>query len=478
MPFKPFSTPNNRLNIPRTVLIGFGFFAGALLWALYNSFVPLLLKKFITSSAIVGAIMTIDNLFGVVFQPLFGAMSDRTKTRFGRRMPFILIGAPICGVLFALIPFTQNIFLMMLFIITFNFTMSAWRAPMIALMPDLTPPHLRSRANGVINLMGGIAAIIAFLGGGRLADVAGVEYAFLMGSVIMLISVGILFAGIKENKLLREMHFNVASSDNAASDNTTTSATITEHNLTEKSAAPAKAAIQVQTETTRKSKLATLNDVTNNLMSGLAAFHNLSGAQKTSLLFMLLAIFFWFCGYNAFETFYTSFAVTELNLSKGQATLLLAYFSVSFVVFAVPAGYLGEKFGRRKLILIGLIAVLLLFLGMAFSNFMLFLRIGLIFAGAFWACVTINSLPMVVELAKEKEIGTFTGYYYFFSFGASIISPILFGIIRDFTQTYQTIFVYAPVCMILAIICMLRVRHGDAQLQPVNKPGEAGNLSE
>lgn len=404
-----------KLRYGKTMLIGLGFFASSLLWSLYNSFVPLILKDYIASTTVIGAMMTIDNFFGVIFQPLFGALSDKTKTPIGKRMPYIVIAAPICALFFFLIPRMQSLVLMILVIIIFNFGMSVWRSPMIALMPDMTPAPLRSRANGIINLMGGLASIVAFLIGGKIADAFGRRSTFLMGSVVMMLAVALLFFLVKEKQ----------------------------------GSGVAESAV----EKTEKS-------------GGFGAFLRLQRAQRKSLLFLLLAIFFWFCAYNAVETFFTSYGTTHLGLTDGQSTMLLAFFSVAFVIFAVPSGFLAEKLGRKRTILLGLCGLVLVFIPMLWIENILLLRILLIVGGLLWACININSLPMVLDLAQSSELGTFTGYYYFFSFSAAIASPILFGIIRDLTQTFTSLFAYAPVCFGLAFLCMLQVRHGENELKP------------
>ncbi|WFF72904.1 MFS transporter [Proteiniclasticum sp. QWL-01] len=283
-----------KLNVRQTLLIGLGFFASSLLWSLYNSFVPLILQDFIASTATVGLIMTIDNVFGVIFQPYFGARSDKTRTRFGRRMPYILIGAPICAVLFAFIPQMKVLWLLMLVIIIFNFIMSIWRAPMIALMPDLTLDPLRSKANGLINLMrAALPPSSPFWWGTHRPQPAGRGATFLMGSVIMLLAVGLLFVLIKENRL--------------------------------------------------NPRLMTPPDTQEE--SGDQSFFDW-GLPQAVVRFPAQPVlsasgdFFWFCAYNAVETFFTSYATTVLGQSEGQAAMLLAFFSVSFVIFAVPRGSL------------------------------------------------------------------------------------------------------------------------------------------
>lgn len=410
-----------RLDYRKTFLIGFGFFAASLAWSMYNSFVPLMLEKYLTSTALIGTIMTIDNFFGVIFQPLIGQVSDRTHTRFGKRMPYILIGIPICAVVFTLIPLATSLAMMMATIILFNLIMSVWRAPVVALMPDMTPSPLRSKANGVINLMGGVGSIIAFVVGDILFDLAGYSLPFLAGSVVMVFAVVMLFLFVKEpdsRRLARQLgnNENALASDAAA----------------EKAAAkPAEKGIR-----------------------------HLSAGEKRSLISLLLAIFFWFCGFNAVEAFFTLYVKNVFNIVD---TLSLAIFSVSFVAFALPSGILAGRIGRKRMIVIGLVGIMAVFAPMLFIQNLLVMRILLFIGGIFWACININSLPMVVELASPERIGSFTGYYYFFSFSAAIASPILFGVLRDLTQSYSTLFIYSIVAFFLALIALSMVKHGEAK---------------
>lgn len=411
-----------KIRYGRTMLIGLGFFASSLLWSLYNSFVPLILKDYIASTTVIGAIMTIDNFFGVVFQPLFGSLSDKTRTPIGKRMPYIVVAAPICAFFFFLIPQMQTLVSLMLVVIVFNLGMSIWRSPMIALMPDMTPAPLRSRANGIINLMGGLASIVAFLIGGKIADAFGRRSTFIMGSAVMLFAVAALFLFVKENRI---------------------------NKLEASTAAEAQKG------------------------GGLAAFKRLPKTQRKSLLFLLLAIFFWFCAYNAVETFFTSYATTHLGQSDGQSAMLLAFFSIAFVVFAVPSGFLAEHLGRKRTIILGLCGQVLVFLPMIWISNIWLLRGLLILGGLLWACININSLPMVLDLAGANELGTFTGYYYFFSFSAAIASPILFGMVRDISQTFTSLFAYAPLFFGLALISMLQVRHGEHETLEENTIGKS-----
>ncbi len=423
-----------KLNYPKTFLIGFGFFASSLAWSLYNSFVPVLLKeRYLESTALIGFIMTIDNIFGVIFQPLVGQISDRTHTRIGKRMPYILVGIPVCALAFFFIPRTGSLFTMMGVIILFNFVMSIWRSPVVSLMPDLTPSIHRSKANGIINLMGGVGGIIAFLAGGYLANVGGDNAPFLMGSLVMLVAVVILFLFVKEPDSRRLSR-----------------------------ALDARQALAAGSGKPVKEKKVSVQET----------LQALDRPQKRSLVALLLAIFFWFCGYNAVEAFFTLYATEHLLVSKGDAAMMLSLFSIALVVFALPSGILAGRLGRKRMILIGLVGLISVFIPMFFVEHLLVLKLLLFAGGLFWACVNINSLPMVVELASDKHIGSFTGYYYFFSFSAAILSPILFGWIRDLTDRYATLFLYAIVSFALALVAMTLVRHGEAKPQPpVPEPG-------
>lgn len=417
-----------KLNYRRTLLIGLGFFASSLLWSIYNSFVPLILRDFVSSTATVGLIMTIDNVFGVILQPYFGARSDQTRTRFGRRMPYVLFGAPICAALFILIPWMKALWMLMAVVILFNFIMSIWRAPMIALMPDLTPDPLRSQANGLINLMGGLAAITAFLLGGQIAHSYGRGAVFLMGSLVMISAVVILYFTIKENQLNPRL----LAGDQLASDQ-----------LASDQLAASEAGVR------RPFGL------------GLAGFNKLPIAARRSLVFLLLAIFFWFAALNAVETFFTSYATLELNQSEGQAAMLMAAFSLAFVAFALPSGIIADKLGRRRTILMGLLGLILVFVLLYFAKDLWTIRFLLGAGGFFWALVNINALPMVLAMAGDHELGTFIGHYYFFSFSANIASPILYGLLRDVTGNFRSLFIYAPIAVALAFLAILQVTHFD-----------------
>lgn len=365
-------------------------------------------------------------------------------------MPWIMVGIPLSALFFFLIPWAKTLWLMMGFIVCFNLIMSFWRSPVIALMPDITPRPLRSKANGLINLMGGIGSIIAFLAGGYLAKLDGSgRLTFGMGSVIMVAALVCLILFVREP---------VADMWRRAQRESVTK------RLTAKEFSETYLKDQEDAKEIKE-------------MGGVD--RKLTVGEKRSLILLLGAIFFWFCAYNGIETFFTLFATNTLHVDKGTATIMLTSFSLTFVAFALPAGMIASKRGRKKTIVTGLILLLIFLMPMVFINPIMtvfgidvlnpassmikqIVVIALLAcAGIGWACVNINSLPMVVELASHDKIGRFTGYYYFFSFAASIVSPILFGWIRDMTQNYNTLFIYAVICFGLALLCTSFVKHGE-----------------
>ncbi|MCL2056933.1 MAG: MFS transporter [Oscillospiraceae bacterium] len=399
---------DEKLNVKKTVLLSFGFFGSSIVWSVYNAYVPLILDGFVSSAAIIGIIMSIDNLFGVVFQPLFGGISDRTRTRFGRRLPFLFICMPISAVLFVLIPHMGSLWSLMGVVVIFTFVMSIWRTPAVSLMPDLTPGPFQSQANGIVNLMGGVAAVLAFAGGGILFDLGGFPLPFLVSAMLMLGAMAVLALFVREPQY---------------------------------PPLPPK-------EERKKSAV------------------KLDRAEKKSLILILSAIFFWFLGYNAVETFFSLYATAALGVTPGQASIMLSVFALALVAFAIPAGVIGAKIGRRKTILIGLAGVTVIFLPLAFIADPWIARGLMLLGGMFWACVNINSLPMIVRLAGVTKIGTFIGYYYLFSFSSQLITAPLYGIIHDAVGDYRSLFVYACATFAIAMLCLFFVRHGEAEQAP------------
>ena len=430
-----------RLDYKKTFLLGFGFLGVSVLWLLYNSYVPIFLQAgnpefethgavtvgFGLSATLAGFIMTLDNIAAFFIQPLIGVLSDRTRTRIGRRMPYILLGTPVAAVAFVLIPVAVNqippelsgqtaqlggqLAFFMIAIGIMLLAMAAFRTPLIALMPDITPSPLRSKANGVINLMGGVGALLATFGGAALYGIDKIV-PFVVGAIILVLAALIVIFKIKEPKAY------LADSD---------------------------------TEERWWETLKQIGDI--------------PAEERRSLILILVAIFAWFVGYNAIETFFTSYGTFSLGVAESTASLLLGFFSVTFIIFSIPGGMLAERWGRRRTILTGLLALtVLLFLASFLPNLYAIGAI-LFLGGASWALININSLPMIVDLApSDRFLGTYTGLYYISGTSAAILGPILNGWIIDATgKNYNTIFWVAPAFMIVAMGCMWFVTRGEAR---------------
>jgi maltose/moltooligosaccharide transporter len=410
-----------RLNYGKTFLLGFGFFGVSIIWGVYNAFVPLFLaNKFGLAPAFIGFFMTLDNIAALLIQPPVGAWSDRLRTPLGRRMPFILIGAPIGAVAFGLIPIASILPLFVACTSTLLISMAFWRTPVIALMPDITPSKFRSQANGVINFMGGLAGIVAFLGGARLYEL-NPAFPFWLGSALVVVAAALVLIFIREP---------------------------TEYEVSKE----------------RASMWASLKQV-------------FTDSEKSALR-ILLAIFFWFIAYNAVEAFFTLYAYNHLKMTEADGARLLGQMSLLFVLFALPAGFIGGKIGRKATILIGLTLMTLLTAGMYFIpreilsipltklpvlGVVPVIGVILMLAGIAWACVNINSLPMVVDLTTHAKLGIYTSLYYLFSTLAAIAGPNINGWLVQLTgNNYAMVMVIAPIFFLLAFIMMLGVRRGEA----------------
>lgn len=432
-----------KLNYSQILLLGFGFLASSLTWAVYNAQVPLILReRFMLNSTLIGTVMTIDNFFGIIFQPLIGAWSDNTHTRIGRRLPWILFSLPLCAILFTLIPLQTVLWMFMLVVIGFNLMMSLWRSPVVALMADVTPAPLRSQANGMINLLGGVGAITALFFGGYLSDLREDKfYAFLMAAVVMLFVLLILGLFIRDPASLTYREINKISTPNTRAYQWDESA---------------RQDVRVSSDDNLSKMMEN-----NNRLASLTAFRALPAAYKRSLTALLGAVFAWFLGLTAVETFFTLYATHAYHLTGGQASRMLAGFSLTFLICAVPAGLLGQKIGRKKTIFIGLIGLIIVFIPILNQPPQWLLQSLLFFGAAFWACININSLPMVLAFSSDHTTGTFTGYYYVFSFTAAIINPIFYGWLQDLFQTNDLLFLYALVCLGIASVSFYFVQHGE-----------------
>jgi MFS family permease len=448
-----------------TLLIGLGFMTTGISWSMYNTYVPYMLETtwflkeksyfLLPALFVIGFIMTLDNIIAWLIQPWIGARSDNTwHPRWGRRMPYLLIGIPISAIAFVLIPLTwwffpgedfslamSALFPLIVFMVAiniFNVFMASYRSPVVALMPDLIPPEDRTKANGAINLMGGLGSVIAFFGGkfivnfGRslgesqgLGDQYGFTIGFTVTALIMILALIVLRLTIKESQT------------------------------------------PFGQEIREEVKLR-------------AAFSEVFRSKDRSGVYILLAIFLWFTGYQAMETFFSLYGVYTLGFENVEdVAFYLNAFAIPFLLMAVPAGLIAARIGRARTIRIGLVGILLALIPLALlpmrdlaesnqSTALTILVICLVFGGLSWALININSIVIVWEIGGEKR-GAYTGLYYFFSMLAAVAGPPLVGLMLSITngiiggpgREMDFLFLMSVVFLILALLSMFRVKAGE-----------------
>ncbi len=448
-----------KLDNKRTVLVGLAFLSICAFWQMYDNVVPLILSNtFRLNETWTGMIMAADNALALFLLPLFGGLSDKANTKIGRRMPFILGGTAMAAVLINILPrLARNFYLapsdgvQLAFVIVLGLllvAMGTYRSPAVALMPDVTPKPLRSKANAIINLMGAIGGIVYLGVAAVLYSTSRVEASYTLGSfvdqegqtvavvdytvlfavvsAIMILAVAVLFLTIREPKL--------------AALNRAYEEEHPEENLT---------------ETSEDGK------------------ELLPGEVKRSLGFLLVSIALWFIGYNGVTTWFTTYVSRVMGEGLGGASTCLLVGTAGAIVSYIPIGALASRIGRRKTILAGAGLLTACFTvgyfvtvnATAITPFMyvLFALVGLA-----WAAINVNSLPMVVEMCKGSEVGKFTGYYYTFSMIAQVFTPIAVGTLLN-RIGYQTLFPYAALFVGCSVVTMLFVRHGDNKI--VGKKG-------
>ncbi len=429
-----------KLDNKRTILTGLAFLSICAFWQMYNSIVPLILTNtFHLNETYSGAIMAADNVLALFLLPLFGAISDKTHTKIGKRMPFILFGTGLAIILMNLLPLIDNsyvaaptTFKTVSFVVVLGLllvAMGTYRSPAVALMPDITPKPLRSKGNAIINLMGALGGVI-YLGvaavmypNSKVEGLAHVNYQplFMVVSAIMFVAIAVLFLTIKEPKLVAEQQKLEAQHP--------------EWNLAE-------------------------DDGSGN--------ETLPKPVKKSLIFLLSSICLWFVGYNAVETWFTTYVSQVMGQALGGASTCLLIATGGAVISYIPIGVIASKVGRKRTIMAGIILLaacfgLGYFLTTAYSEINVIMFIVFALVGLAWAAINVNSLPMVVEMCRGSDIGKFTGYYYTFSMVAQVVTPIVAGSLMRHIS-YTVLFPYAALFVALSFVTMIFVKHGD------NKP--------
>ena len=430
-----------KLDNKRTVLVGLAFLSICAFWQMYDNIIPLILTNtFHLDETLSGAIMAADNVLALFLLPFFGALSDRTNTKIGRRMPFILGGTACAVVLMNLLPVFDNAYAathergkLALFVVALGLllvAMGTYRSPAVALMPDVTPKPLRSRANAIINLMGAVGGILYLAVAAVLypnSKTAGVEHVnyqplFIVVSVLMALSVLVLYLTTNEPKLA--------------------------------------AAERAYEEAHPEQQLAEEEP---------DGSEELPKPVKRSLLMILLSIALWYIGYNGVTTWWTTYVSHVMGQGLGGASTCLLVATGGAIISYIPVGQLASKIGRKKTIQGGVLLLAACFLAGYFLTthyqtitgvmFVVFALVGLA-----WAAINVNSLPMVVEMCKGSDIGKFTGYYYTFSMAAQVVTPILAGTLLKHIS-YSVLFPYAAFFVACSFVTMCFVRHGDCKVE-------------
>lgn len=413
-----------KLNYKRTFLVGLAFLSICTFWQVYDSIIPLMLKNtFQIGEAATGRVMAIDNMLALVMLPLFGHLSDRTHTRLGKRTPYIICGTAVAVASMLFLPYFDNRVNLLGFALCLGLvllSMATYRSPAVSLMPDVTPKKLRSKGNAVINLMGAVGSVISLALIQFLVPKEGKPNYFPIFAIVAAIMVGavvVLVLTVRENKLVQEME-------------ETGGYESTEEELNE--------------ELSKGKKMP--KDI------------------LKSLIFMLLCVGFFFIGYNAVTTFFSLYMTNYLGTKGGDFAGYLMIATVASVVCYIPSGAIATKFGRKKAIMIGLSVMGLCFLIMSFiKSAGLFMIPFFVIIGFGYACVIVNTFPIIWEMSKGSDIGKYTGYYYTASMAAQIVTPIAAGYFIEQLENYAVLFPYALCAMVISFLMLLNVKHGDSR---------------
>lgn len=426
-----------KLNTKRTVLIGLAFMSVLAFWQFYDQMIPVILENhFGRDTLTTNAIMSIDNILAVFMLPLFGTLSDKTKTRLGKRTPYILFGTVAAVILMFIMAFlteTKNFFGFFICLMLLLITMSIYRSPTVAYMPDVTPKPLRSKGNAIINLVGYIGGIFStiimmFIVTSVKNPDGTITYnsfvpIFTVVALFMLITVLVMVFTVNENKIVSETACDMIEEDSPLA-------------VSEAGKLP--------------------RDV------------------KKSLIFILLSVFLWFTAYNGVTTSFSRYFEAKFMVDAGESSLYLTVATVVAIIAFVPLGTVSNKLGRKKTIILGVALMTVCYLVMFFlDEISVLMYVIFALVGVGWAAINVNSFPMVVEMCTGSDVGKFTGYYYAFSMSAQIITPFLSALVISKTNVlgfeiglglgYEALFPYAVFFSALAIVTMIFVKHGDSK---------------
>ena len=437
-----------KLNYKRTILIGFAFMAILAFWQFYDQVIPYLLEvKFGRDVFESKVFMAMDNVLAVFMLPLFGKLSDNTRTRLGKRTPYILYGTIASVILICVLAYFEsknNFWGFIIVLMALLIAMATYRSPAVAYMPDVTEKPLRSKGNAIINLVGYIGGIFAtilmmfMLNGGEKYIENGelkIKYpeslsftpVFIIIAAFMLVAVLIMVFTVNENKVLAETNIK-----------------------------------DEEEEGGEKKKL--------------------SKQVLCSLVLILTSVLLWYTAYNGVTTSFSMYCFNIWGIDLGASSMLLTVATVAAIAAFVPLGILSSKIGRKKTVLLGIVLMTVCYTVAIFvsadvatkSPWLMYLMFGIIGIG--WASINVNSFPMVVEMCTGSDVGKYTGYYYTFSMAAQIVTPLLSGwLIKTLPMGYKILFPYAVIFSAASFITMCFVRHGDSN--PAAKAAIAENFA-
>ena len=416
-----------KLSYKRTFFVGLAFMSICAFWQVYDNLIPLILKNtFAVDDTLIGVVMALDNVLALIMLPLFGKLSDKTRAKIGRRMPYIVGGTAVAVLCVLLLPIAERINSLVLFVVGLGLVliaMATYRSPAVALMPDVTPKPLRSQANAVINLMGAVGGMLMLVTMQVfLPKVTGGAYRpnylpiFAVLAVVMALCVSVLFWKIKELPLAAEAE---------------------------------RLSKEMEADQPEEQRAPTSDGP-------------MAPAVRRSFCFILASVFLWYMGYNAVISGFSRYATQEL---QGSFSMILMVCTAAAILSYLPVGLIAARIGRRYTILMGVAFLATAFLaGCFFYRVSVGLYIFFILAGMGWAFINVNSYPMVVELSSGQDVGKYTGYYYTVSMAAQIITPVVSGFLMGHVG-YRTLFPYATFFVCCSFVTMCLVKHGDSRPQ-------------
>ncbi|MEU0546301.1 MFS transporter [Micromonospora sp. NPDC005979] len=409
-----------------TFFIALALFAQESTWNFYDNQVPVLLREHVTSAALVGALMGMDNLLGIFIQPWIGNRSDNTRTRWGRRIPYLAVGMPLAALVFVLLPWTTSLATLVVVMFCYALIVNTTRPLAESLVPDFLPPQRRSRANAVVKIATALTIIVASLISLLVVD-EHPRAAFVIPSVIMLAATVVLLANVRDS---RSAAYQAAVAEEAT-------------------AGPA-----------------AVGQPLRQIVSGL-----FTDQDRRRLLLLLTVLLFggaWF----ASRSLITPYGMEALGLSRGDAGGLTLPSGIVYVAAAYPAALLAERFGRLRIIAVGITVFAVALAAGAIVQTATGTVVAFCVASAGAAAFTINAAVALWNLAPSSRVfGAYTGLYAVTWYLGGFGGPALIGAVIDLVG-WDGMLLYIAVLALLAMLVVVRLE----RLQRVHRANRADTL--